>query len=85
MSERIVQLAIVGLSLTLPTIALASGSDGSAASQPDWVVLGTQCVNFGVYLALVVYLARKPAAAYFEGRRAHSNLFRRDFWAPWNL
>lgn len=43
---------------------------GGEASAPSWSLLGSQIVNFAVYLGLLVMLGRKPAAAFFANRRA---------------
>jgi F-type H+-transporting ATPase subunit b len=60
-------LLALGILLVAPSVALAAGDGGHG---PNWKELGSQIVNFGVYVALIVFLAKKPVLAFFEQRRA---------------
>lgn len=65
--RRTLRLAVVVAALLVPVLALAAEEGG--AHGPDWKELGSQTVNFFVYLALIVMLAKKPALAFFQARR----------------
>ena len=51
--------------LLVPSTAMAS--DGPPVA--NWTELGSQTLNFVIYLAVLVFLAKKPVAEFFRGRR----------------
>lgn len=58
--------AVLALIVASPSVALAAGDGGHG---PDWAELGSQIVNFCLYVALIVFVAKKPALAFFAARR----------------
>jgi F-type H+-transporting ATPase subunit b len=43
---------------------------GHDAPHMDWVVFFSSVVNFAIYIGVLVFLGRKPVAAYFANRRS---------------
>ena len=60
------RIATLLVALVLPASAFAAGDSHG----PDWGELGSQIVNFCIYIALIVFVARKPAQEFFATRRA---------------
>ncbi len=58
--------AVVAAILLAPALAFAAGGEHHG---PDWPELGSQIINFCIYLGLIVFLAKKPAQAFFAARR----------------
>jgi F-type H+-transporting ATPase subunit b len=59
--------SIAVFALLVPSTALASGAEGFPTA--NWTELGSQTLNFVIYLAVLVALAKKPVTAFFKGRR----------------
>lgn len=71
-SARVALLAaglLAVASVAAPALAWAAGAGGPEAPTP--AVFGSAVVNFLIYVGLIVFLVRKPAAAFFEARRAN--------------
>jgi F-type H+-transporting ATPase subunit b len=54
--------------LILPAAAFAA--EGHGPPEANWTELGSQTLNFLIYIGLIVFLAKKPVAAFFATRRA---------------
>ena len=59
---------LTALLIAVPTAAWAVG--GESHSGPNWVELGSAMFNFCVYIALLVWLGRKPIAEFYDTRRS---------------
>ncbi len=68
-------LPVVGLVLllTLPLALTALAAAGGEHHDGIPTVLWLQVVNFGLYVALLFYLLRKPVRSFFEGRVENYN------------
>lgn len=68
---RLAALLAFGAVLVVPAMAFAAGGgDGHGPTPPSAAVFGSSVVNFVIYISAIVFFARKPAAAFFESRRA---------------
>lgn len=64
MSNVVILAALVVL---VPAAAFAAA--GGEHAGPDWKQLGSQTINFLIYLGIIVFLAKKPMANFFAARR----------------
>lgn len=62
-------LARTGLLMLLVLVPATALAAGDAHAGPPWKELGSQIVNFIIYIALIVYVAKKPVLEFFQARR----------------